>query len=222
MSGNADRTAAAAPVRVAHAERSAGAMLVKRVIQALAFVAVLPRLVVYWLATALLGKVRAFANASEGVGRIPGMRGLYIRQAFYRATLASCGRDAYFGWLCAFSTPTARVGERAYIGRRCGLGFVSIEEDVMLADDVQVLSGARQHGLGEAGAYREQGQEFRHVSIGEGAWLGAGAVVMADVGERAVVGAGAVVTRAVEAGCVVGGVPAKVLRRSDSKDGTVS
>ncbi|MEX0774950.1 MAG: DapH/DapD/GlmU-related protein [Phycisphaeraceae bacterium] len=52
---------------------------------------------------------------------------------------------------------------------------------------------------------------FTPVRIGRGAWLGAGAIVMADVGAGAIVGAGAVVTKPVPAGARVGGVPARPL-----------
>ncbi len=42
----------------------------------------------------------------------------------------------------------------------------------------------------------DQDQTYRCVCIGRGAWIGAGAIIMADVGEKAIIGAGAVVTRA--------------------------
>ena len=52
------------------------------------------------------------------------------------------------------------------------------------------------------------------VSIGENAWIGAGAIVCpgVDVGADAIVGAGSVVTRSVPAGVVAAGVPCRVLR----------
>jgi acetyltransferase-like isoleucine patch superfamily enzyme len=82
----------------------------------------------------------------------------------------------------------------------------------MLADGVQVLSGRYQHGAAEGGqTMHEAPQAFSKVTIGRGAWIGAGAIVMADVGENAVVAAGAVVVEPVVAGAKVGGVPARVL-----------
>jgi acetyltransferase-like isoleucine patch superfamily enzyme len=69
----------------------------------------------------------------------------------------------------------------------------------------QAASGTR------AATLRDNEQQFSRVTIGKGAWLGAGAIVMADVGEGAIVAAGAVVVKPVEAGTRVGGVPARPL-----------
>jgi len=46
-------------------------------------------------------------------------------------------------------------------------------------------------------------------------WIGAGATILSGVtvGENAIVGAGAVVTKDVEANTVVGGIPAKLIKR---------
>jgi len=53
------------------------------------------------------------------------------------------------------------------------------------------------------------------VRIGSNAWIGAGATIMpgATIGENAVVAGGAVVTKDVEANTVVGGNPAKLIKR---------
>ncbi len=194
-------------------ERSPAALAVKRAVQALYGLWVAPRLLAYRLAALVFGRDRAFLAASESIARVPGMHGVYCRQAFYRRTLAECGRDCYFGWLSTFSMPACRVGEGAYIGRRCSVGFADIGPAAMLADGVQVLSGGREHGRAEApgASHREQPQEFRRMRIGAGAWIGTNAVLMADVGEGAVIGAGAVVNRTVPAGVVAVGVPARVV-----------
>ena len=165
------------------------------------------------LSTPVLGEERAFIGASERIARIPGHLGVYTRQAFYRATLEHVGDDVYFGFMSLFSKRGARLGDRVYIGRMCTIGLADIGDDVMLADGVQVLSGRHQHGSGadDNATLRDNEQTFTRVAIGKGAWLGAGAIVMADVGEGAIVGAGAVVVKPVAAGARVGGVPARPL-----------
>lgn len=70
--------------------------------------------------------------------------------------------------------------------------------------------------------HRRSGALLRHaghvanpIAIGKNVWIGRGAVVLAGVsiGDGAVVGANAVVTRDVPAGATVGGAPAKPLHR---------
>ena len=63
----------------------------------------------------------------------------------------------------------------------------------------------------------EQGIIARGVRIGDGAWIGAGAIVLdgVTVGEGAVVGAGAVVTRDVPPFAVAVGVPTRVVRQRE-------
>lgn len=200
---------------VVEPDRSPMAMALKRIVQALFLLWIGPRLLVFRVGTLLWGRDRAFLAASESIARIPGMRGVYARQAFYRRTLAACGQDVYFGWGSTFAMPTARVGERAYIGHRCGIGFADIGSEVMLADGVQVLSGGREHEMAASPGESHQSQPhvYRRLSIGPGAWIGTNAVIMADVGRGAIVGAGAVVNSPVPARTVAVGVPAKVVKK---------
>lgn len=176
----------------------------------------IPHRVCYAIARRVTGEQRAFIAASERVARRPGLLGVYTRQALYRATLAGVGDDVHFGFMSLFSKPAATLGDRVYIGRFCTIGWAEIGDDVMLADGVQILSGRHQHGSADDAAnddkietLRDQEQQFSKVTIGKGAWLGANAVIMADVGEGAIVGAGAVVVKPVPPGATVGGVPAK-------------
>ena len=57
------------------------------------------------------------------------------------------------------------------------------------------------------------------ITIGDGVWLGARAIILPGVtiGEGAVVAAGAVVTKDVEPWAVVGGNPAKFIKKRELK-----
>ena len=185
----------------------------KWIVRAAGVFLALPYFVLYTLARPVLGRDRALSASSEAVSLLPGLIGLHVRHAFYRWTLRRVGADVHFGFLSLLSKAEAQIGDRVYIGRMCTIGWAEIGPDALLADGVQILSGRRQHGQAEAGrTMRDAPQTFNRVSIGAGAWIGAGAVVMADIGAHARIAAGAVVVEAVEAGATVGGVPAKPLR----------
>ncbi len=185
----------------------------KTIGRTIGLVLALPGLVGYVLGTSVLGRDRAFSLTSERLAKRAGLLGIYELQAVYRYTTGGVGRDVHFGFMSVFSKPAVRIGQRVYIGRFCTIGWAEIQDDVVLADGVQVLSGRHQHGAETRGGrpWRENEQVYRLVTIGRGAWIGAGAVVMADVGPGAVVAAGAVVVKPVPADARVGGVPAKVL-----------
>jgi acetyltransferase-like isoleucine patch superfamily enzyme len=114
---------------------------------------------------------------------------------------------------CLLSKADARLGENAYIGPMSQLGLVDIERDVLIASGVQIPSGPLTHGIADLERpIREQEGSPRRIRIGVGAWVGAGAVVLADVGDGSVVASGSVVTSPVPERVIAGGVPARVLR----------
>ena len=187
--------------------------MIKSSAQAAARLLAVPLLARYALLKRVVGKDRALSLIGERAAGRPGLLGLYVRQAVYRRLLESVGEDAHFGYQTLLSKPAASIGDRVYFGRFCTVGWVEVGDDVRVADGVQLLSGAHHHGSSSMGIDSES-VTHQPVTIGAGAWIGANAVVMADVGEGAIVGAGAVVTRPVPAGAAVGGVPARPLPAS--------
>lgn len=109
-----------------------------------------------------------------------------------------------------------RIGANCIVGEGTvirGQGGVTIGDHVLIAPNVQIL--AVEHTYGLAGMpVMHQGLRAVGVAIGDGAWLGAGCIVLdgVTVGEGAVIGAGAVVTKDVPAHAVALGVPARVVR----------
>jgi acetyltransferase-like isoleucine patch superfamily enzyme len=188
--------------------------VVKAIARGAAHVVAAPFVVSYACRAPILGPDRALTGSTEALSLVPGLAGQYLRRAFLQRALAACHKTAVVEFGTTFSRTGARLEENVYVGPRCHLGLVHIERDALLAAGVRVPSGGRTHGVDNLAApIREQPGDERLVRIGEGAWIGEAAVVLADVGTGAVVGAGAVVTRSVPPYTVAAGVPARVLRR---------
>ena len=90
---------------------------------------------------------------------------------------------------------------------------VEIGPGTMIGEYTSIRDANHIHGPGQA--IRNSGHAARPVRIGCNVWIGRGAAILAGVtiGEGAVVGANAVVNRDVPPGGLVGGVPAKSLRK---------
>lgn len=185
----------------------------KLTVHVIATVAVLPQLVSFWIRSLVLGRDRAVQGSTQALAIIPGLIGICLRRAFLARVLPHCSRLATIEFGVLFSSAEATVGEYAYIGPYCSIGFAEIGNDVLIASGVQVPSGGHGHGFSEQEVpIRNQPAVKSRVRIGRNSWIGTSAVVMADVGANCVVGAGAVVTKPIEDGAVAVGVPAKVVR----------
>lgn len=115
---------------------------------------------------------------------------------------------------CFFGGRRVRIGAGAYVNTGVffdGQAPITIGPRVHLGMQAMILTGG--HAIGSPGQ-RAAGLEPAPVVVGEGAWIGARAVLMpgVTVGPGAVVAAGAVVTEDVAPNTVCGGVPARVLR----------
>jgi virginiamycin A acetyltransferase len=202
-----------AGIRVSPLSTSLARERVKSLARFIALFAVSPVLVVYWINSLLLGPNRALESASQLLSLLPGITGQYLRRAFLQRTLARCHSSALVEFGTLFSQAGAVIDENAYVGPRCQLGLVHLERDVLLAANVQVPSGGKTHYFDDPSKpIREQGGERRMVTIGAGAWIGTGAIVLADVGTGTVVAAGAVVTKPLPDNVIAAGVPARVIR----------
>lgn len=185
--------------------------MLKALVRGVATIAVAPALLSYAIRRLLVGPDRALESSSEALGLIPGLTGQYLRRAFLTRTLAYCGPNAVIGFGTLFSQAGARIDDYAYIGPRCHLGRVHVGAKALLAAGVHVPSGRHTHGTDLSVPIHDQQGAPTLVRIGEGAWIGSNAVVMADVGRDTIVGAGAVVTRPLPERVIAGGVPAQVI-----------
>jgi virginiamycin A acetyltransferase len=153
-----------------------------------------------------------FEICAQLLALAPGMPGDYLRRGFYSLTLERFSFENRIGFGSFFTHPKASVAPRAAISDHCSIGMVKIGERAIIGQCAQILSGSRQHKRDADGKLTLQGT-FEVVEIGADAWIGAGAVIMANVGERSTIGAGSVVFVKVPADVSVAGNPAKVVFR---------
>jgi acetyltransferase-like isoleucine patch superfamily enzyme len=121
------------------------------------------------------------------------------------------------------ASPVLRIGDRCSIGR--GNHLVA-HRSVVLGHDL--MTGPNCYITDQNHVYSDPGVPVGRqwpaedpVTIGDGSWIGAGAVILpgTTLGRNTVVGAGAVVRGDFPDHAVLAGVPAKLVRRYDPADG---
>jgi len=110
-----------------------------------------------------------------------------------------------------------RIGRNGFVNYGCvflDCAPITIGDDAQIAPGVQLLTAT--HPV--AAAARRAGEESAlPITLGDGVWIGGGAIVLpgVTVGDDTVVGAGSVVTRDLPANVVAAGNPCRVLRALD-------
>lgn len=138
-----------------------------------------------------------------------------VRRFFCRSLFDACGdnvnveRGAYFS-----SGGGISIGSGSGLGVNCMVhGPLSIGDNVMMGPDVVILTHT--HNIDRSDIpMGKQGSRIAKVTIGNDVWIGMRSIIMpgVNIGNGAVIGAGAVVTKDVPDYAIVGGVPAKVIK----------
>ncbi len=146
-------------------------------------------------------------------------RGWLVRPCF-----KACGRrfEIASGVRINFTTRMS-IGDDVYIAPGCWInahGGVTLDDQVMLGPYTVLVT--TEHARAND-SYRFGHTESLPIHLGRGSWTAAHVVVIKGVriGRGVLAAAGAVVTKDVPDNCVVGGVPAKVLRTHQNADAPV-
>src|SRR6266542_5181945 len=186
---------------------------IKRLAYLISILIVLPAWLFYRLESLVLGKEKSFSGFSQLMSLFPGITGNYLRYGFYKLTLGKLGEDACICFGVTLAHPGIRIGRGVYIGPFCNLGLCTIEDDVLLATELHVISGFQQHGYENLDLpIREQEGKLVNVRIGAGSWIGNKAVIGSHVGEKSIVGAASLVNKEIPPYSIAVGNPAKVIR----------
>jgi acetyltransferase-like isoleucine patch superfamily enzyme len=119
-----------------------------------------------------------------------------------------------------------RLGHRVTVNPFCmlyGHGGLDIGDDVLIANHTTIIP-ANHVFEDRAVPIRDQGLTKRGIKIERNVWIGSHVTILdgVTVREGAVIAAGAVVAKDVAAYCIVGGIPAKVIRHRVQSDSRAS
>jgi maltose O-acetyltransferase len=139
-----------------------------------------------------------------------------LRYSLCKNILDECGKNvniekgAYFANGCKIS-----IGDNSGLGVNCKIQQnVKIGNDVMMGEDVIIMTSS--HNFEDVNIpMRLQGfLPPNEVIIDDDVWIGSRVIILPGVkiGKGAIIGAGAVVTKNIPEYCIVGGVPAKIIR----------
>jgi maltose O-acetyltransferase len=123
------------------------------------------------------------------------------------------GADVQPRFACDYGY-TIRIGRNAFINYNCvflDCAPIEIGDDLQMGPAVQLYTAF--HPLDRR--TRAAGLEYaRPIRIGDGVWIGGGAIILAGVtiGDGSVIGAGSIVRHDVPAGVVAAGNPARIIR----------
>lgn len=151
---------------------------------------------------------------TEALGSVPFTFGWQFRQEVYRRLGVCQGTGTILHHGTSIGDRRTRIGADVWLSRDVYVEYALIEDHVLVGPGAVLLAGRHHHRADDVDVpIKLQGNNpLVPIKVGEGAWIGANATVMADVGAHAIVGAGAVVLKPVAAYTIVGGNPARFIR----------
>lgn len=135
-----------------------------------------------------------------------------LRPFFYRLGHVNIGKNVSFCPHAVFGGANVHIGDNTFINYS-----VWIENNVTIGNNCniayKVTFCTSDHLIG--GNYRRAGKStMGKIQVGDGTWIGAGAIILPGVtiGSGCIIGAGSVVTRDCESNKLYAGNPAKFIR----------
>ena len=176
------------------------------------------------------------------ISHIPGRTGYFFRSFYYKNILSrsfknnrfetglrieypkniELGSDSYFGLNCklyASEFSSIKIGLNASFNANVminarGKGKITIGNNVLIGPNV-VLRSSNHSFKTTKKSIMEQGMTEGEIIIHDDVWIGSNAVILpnCEVGNGVIIAAGAVVTSNIDPYSIVGGVPAKLIKK---------
>jgi len=149
---------------------------------------------------------------------IPGYKLFYkLRYLAAKKIFRHCGQDVVVKNKAYFGTGTRlSVGERTQIGQNSKLGGnIILGNDILMGPDVIMMATSHEYSNIDIPINQQGSTKERQINIHDDVWIGTRVVILPGVtiGSHSIIAAGAVVTKSFEPYSIIGGVPAKLIKK---------
>jgi len=161
----------------------------------------------------LFTPITGFFHMSIFLSKLSFNYGNYIRYYYYKTQLNSVGKNVLFSYGTIFSHQNINIGNNVRFGPNNTIGLVDFEDNILVAQNVNFLSGKNQHNYDrkDIPINRQKGKITR-IRIKSDVWIGCGAIIMSNVSTGSIIASGAIVLKSFDEYSVIAGNPAKVLK----------
>lgn len=143
--------------------------------------------------------------------------GCKLRYVVAKHLLKNIGKNVIIKNRCYFGDGSRlSVGDRSQLGQNARLlGTITIGDDVIMGPDVIIMATSHEYRRADIPINQQGEAPEREVRIGNDVWIGTRVIILpgVEIGDHSIVGAGAVVTKSFPPYSVIGGNPARLLKR---------
>jgi acetyltransferase-like isoleucine patch superfamily enzyme len=146
-----------------------------------------------------------------------------LRFFIWKLVLGSVGKRVYIDSNVYFRYPKKiKIGNDVSLNRGCEFyaSWHHKQTFIILCNNIRVGPAVKFFAAGHDVGYLNLPDNAKSIYVGDHVWIGGNSTILQGVtiGEGAIVAAGSVVTKSVEPYTIVGGIPARFIKKRELKD----